>query len=201
MIEASPAPEPAAQCLIEEPAIRHHVHGWVGRIDIDRAEGAVPELVNAIERDGTGIGAAKILDLLLHFPGGAADSEAEAGFAFLPVRQIECDLKRAARIEARSNFPGKARALERGGLCETAVPSEKFFSAPGQAPVRVSDVEENDPVREFGVVKIARQQCAGLEIHFGLHVEQGLVPQIPQNPFAITGDGQAARATGDVAQF
>ena len=58
----------------------------------------------------------------------AADAEAETDFAFLPVRQIEGDLHRAARIQARADFAGEPRALQRGGLREAAVPAEKFLA-------------------------------------------------------------------------
>ena len=70
LIEARAAPEPAAQGLIEQPAVRHHVHGGIGRFDVDRAERPVPVLPDAFERGAAGVGAAKTLDQVLHVPGG-----------------------------------------------------------------------------------------------------------------------------------
>ena len=101
----------------------------------------------------------------------------------------------------RADFSGKARALQRRWLREASVPAEKLFPITGEGARRIVDIEEGDALGEFGVVKIARQQRAGLEVHFGLHVEQSFVAQVAQHPFPVAGDGQAARAARDVAQF
>src|SRR5258705_157107 len=56
LIEAGPAPKPATQRLIEQPAVGHDVHGWIGSFDLHRGERAIP-----VSRDAFEFHAARIL--------------------------------------------------------------------------------------------------------------------------------------------
>ncbi len=47
LIETGPAPHAAAKRLIQEPAISQEIHRWIGRLDLNGAQGFVPEI-----RDG-----------------------------------------------------------------------------------------------------------------------------------------------------
>ena len=201
LIKPRPAPEPAAQGLIQQPAVRHHIHGRIGRVHVHRAERPIPIFPDAFEGDAAGVGAPKALDQILHVRRVATDPEAETRFPFLPIRQIEGDLHRAARIQPRADFAGKARAFQRRRLRQASVPAEELLSIPGERARRVVDIDERDALGEFGVVIVARQQRAGLEVHFGLDVQQAFLPQVAQHPFPVAGDRQAARTPRDVAQF
>ena len=86
LIKPRPAPETAAQGLIQQPAVRHHVHGGIRRINVHRTEGSIPIGPDALERHAAGVRAAKTLNQMLHFPGVPADPEAEPRFPFLPIR-------------------------------------------------------------------------------------------------------------------
>ena len=94
--------------------------------------------------------------------------------AFLAVGKIESDLHRTARIQPRARFSGQPRPLEGRRLSERPVSPEKFLPITRERARGLTDVDEGDAVGELGIVKIARQQCAGLEIDLGLHVEQVL---------------------------
>jgi hypothetical protein len=103
----------------------------------------------------------------LHVLLAAPHSEAEGCFPFLAVRQIECDLDRAARVQSRADPAGKALAFERGGLREAAVPADELLAISGDRAGGIVHVEEHDAVGKLGVVQIPGEQGAGLEVHFG----------------------------------
>ena len=62
LIKSRSSPEPGAQGLIQEPAVRHHIHGGIGRIHVDRTERSIPEFMNTGERGPAGLRPAKALD-------------------------------------------------------------------------------------------------------------------------------------------
>ena len=131
MINPGAAPDPAAQRLVEQPAVRQHVYGRIGRIHVHRPEGSIPISPDPLQRAAAGVRAAKTLDQVMNLARVSADPEAEGRFALLSLRQIEGDLHRAARIEPCAGSAGKARALQRRRLRQTAVPAQKFLSIPG----------------------------------------------------------------------
>ena len=201
LVESRPAPEPAAQGLVEQPAVRHDVHRGVGRIHVYGAERAVPVVPDSFQRDAAGVRAAKALDQILHVGGTAPDPEAETRFLFLSGREVEGHLQRAARVEGRADLAGQPGALQRRRLPVGPVPAQEFLAVAGDGAGRIVDVDEGDPAGKFGVVVVAGQQGAGLEVQLRLHVQQVFLPQVAQHPFPIAGDRHAARAPGDVAQF
>ena len=148
--------------MIQKPAIGHDVHRRVWRIDVDRTKGAIPEFVDRVESHPAGISAAKTLDQLLDFTGAATNTQPEGSFVLLAIAEVEGDLHCAARIEPRADFAGEAGALEGRGSRKIAVASEEFFAVTGERAASLVHIEEDDAVGEFDVVKISREQGAGL---------------------------------------
>ena len=146
------------------------------------------------ERNTAGVGPAKTKDQIVHLGHAATGPEPKTGFAFLSIGKIESDLHRTARIQTGARFSGKSRPLECRRLSERPVAPEKFLPITRERAGRLIDIEEDDAVWEFRIVKIASQQRATLEIDIGLDVEERFVAQIAQHPFAIAGDGEAARS-------
>ena len=56
------------------------------------------------------------------------------------------------------------------------------FRSPVRVRAGIVDVDECDAIGELGVVVIARQQRAGLEVHFSLHMQQAVLPQSRPTP-------------------
>ena len=130
----------------------------------------------------------------MHLGRAATDPEAKTAFrvpVHRPRSKATCIAPHGSKPGA--DFAGKSRALECRRLRERPVAPEKLLPITRERARRLVDIEEDDAVREFGIVIIARQQRASLEIHFGLHVEERFVAQVAQHPFAIAGDGKAAR--------
>jgi len=73
---------------------------------------------------------AKALDQVLHVGGVAANSEAKTRFPLLPIRQIEGDLHRAARVQPAPTLRRDAVRFKRHWLRQVSVPAQKFFSIP-----------------------------------------------------------------------
>ena len=173
LIKSRPAPEPAAQGLIQQPAVRHHIHGGIGRFHIAPRRGCDSNIAQT-PSSATRLASARrkrwirfcTSPMLRPTPRRKLVSRS------CPSRQIEGDLHRAARIQARADFAGKPRALQRRRLRQASVPAEELLPISGERASRIVHIQEDDAIREFGVVKIARQQRAGLEVHFGLHVQQ-----------------------------
>ena len=109
LIKPGATPQAAAQGLIQQPAVGHHIHGGIGRFHLHRAEGSIPILPDTFEGATAGVGAAKAADQGLHVSSAPPHPEAKAGFPFLPVGQIKSHLHRAARVQPRADFAGKPR--------------------------------------------------------------------------------------------
>ena len=201
LVEARPAPQPAAQGLVQQPAVRHHVHRGIRRIDVHRAEGPVPMGPDALECEAAGIRAAKAVDEALQFTGIACDAQAEARFPLLSVGQVEHHLHRAAGVQSRPDPAGEPRPPQGGRLRQAAVPAQEFLPVAGDGARRVVHVEKHDAPGKLGVVMIAGQQRPGPEVHLGLHVQQALRPQVAQHPFPVARDRDPARPVGNIAQF
>ncbi len=201
LVKPRSSPQSAAQGLIQQPAVRHYIHGGIGRINVHRSQSSIPIVPDAFECNAAGIRQAKAPDQALHLGLVAADAEAETRFPLLSIRQVEGDLHRAARIQPGAGFSGKTCALHSCRLGQVAVSADELFAVSGERACCIVHVNERDAPGVVGVVMIARQQGAGLEVHFGLHVQQIFMPRVAQYPFAVSGDRQAARIPRHVAQF
>src|SRR5437667_5830865 len=89
LIEARSPPKPAAQRLIQQPAVGHHIYGRIGRFDVHSAEGAVPITPNAFQFGAAGIAPPKPLDEMAYFRGAASHPEAKSRFARLALRELK----------------------------------------------------------------------------------------------------------------
>jgi hypothetical protein len=145
LIKPGPAPEPAAQGLIQQPAVRHHIHGGIGRIHVHRAEGSIPIGPDAFERNAAGVRPAKTLDQVLHLRRVAADPEAETRFPFLPIRQIEGDLHRAARIQPAPTLPERRARFSAAGCDRLPFLPMNSFRSP--VSVRVASLTSMKTMR------------------------------------------------------
>jgi hypothetical protein len=93
------------------------------------------------------------------------------------------------------------RAFQCRRLRQASVSANELFPISGERARCIVDIQEHDAIGEFGVVIVAGQQRAGLEVHFGLHMQQAILPQVAQHPFPVAGDRYAARPPRGVAQF
>src|SRR5438105_371662 len=92
--------------------------------------------------------------------GRTCGAQAEYGFALLAARQVDTDLYRSTRVEPCTDLAGKTRAQQRGRIAQRAVATDKFLAITGKRARHLVDVEKGNPVGEFGVVGIARIECA-----------------------------------------
>ena len=145
LIKPRAAPEPAAQGLIQQPAVGHHIHGGIGRFHAALRRASDSNMPDPFERSAAGICPAKAADQVLHFSRVAAHPEAKAGFPFLPVGQIKGDLHRAARIQPRADFAGKPRALQRRRLDRLPFRPRNSFRSP--VKVRVGSLTSTNAMR------------------------------------------------------
>src|SRR5580700_7678422 len=80
LIKPRPTPETAAQCLVNEPAVRHHIDGGIGRVHIDCAESSIPIIADTFERHAAGVWPAEAPDQILHIGRVAANPETKTRF-------------------------------------------------------------------------------------------------------------------------
>ncbi len=134
LVVAGAGPHPAAEVLVEEPAVQEDVEGVVGRPDLHRAERLVPAAPHRLERGVRGLGAAVPPDQLAdvrHVPPLAEEEHEAPGLA---RREDDATLERRAGIEPRpearrraspARAPPAARASRsgRGRRCGRRSPS------------------------------------------------------------------------------
>ena len=87
------------------------------------------------------------------------------------------------------------------GFAKRAVAAEELGPVAGDGAGRIVHVEEGDPVGEFGVVRVAREERAGFGVDFGDHVHGRFRPQVAQHPFQVAGGGEPARTARIVAHL
>src|SRR6266436_6777704 len=100
LIETAPAPDAAAQSLIQEPAIGHEVGSRVGSIDIDRAECVTPVTPDSFLSLAGRIRLAVTPNQLLHVLQVATRAQAKCYLPRLLRRQIEGELEGGAGVKA-----------------------------------------------------------------------------------------------------
>ena len=89
LVEPGACPEAAAQGLIQQPAVGHHINGGIGGFDLHRAERPIPILPNSFESATAGLGRAEAANQGLHVSDAPPHPEAETGFPLLPGGQIK----------------------------------------------------------------------------------------------------------------
>ena len=104
LIEPGASPQAAAQGLIQQPAVGHHINGGIGGFDLHGAERPIPIFPDSFEGATAGLSGAEAADQGLHVSDAPPHPEAEAGFPLLPGGQIKSHLHRGARVQPRSCF-------------------------------------------------------------------------------------------------
>ena len=130
------SPEPARQCLVEQPAVRHHIQSVIRRLHLHRAQGAVPVFPHRFQRLPGAGRAAVLLDEMLRFIGVAGGAEDEHDLALLPVGQFDPGLYRGARIETRTCPARQTRAAHRRRTGQRAVAADEFLAVAGHRTFR-----------------------------------------------------------------
>ena len=146
LVERRPRPDPAAQRLIEQPAIEQQVHRPVRRPDLHRAQHAVPALhaPRARPRRGRPSGSARPAPARLR--GSPPSPSRKTTSAPLAGAKLDGRLEDAARVEAGPDATGELPTpSERGGTLDPAVSPEELRPVPGPRGLRPAQVGEGDP--------------------------------------------------------
>ena len=86
LVEPGASPQAAAQGLIQQPAVGHHVNGGIGGFDLHGAERSIPILPDAFEGATAGLGGAEAADQGLHFSRRSAPPRGGSWFP-VPARR------------------------------------------------------------------------------------------------------------------
>ena len=163
LIEARPAPEPAAQGLVQQPAVRHHVHGRIGRVHVYRAERPVPVGPDPLERRAARVRAGETVDQVLRLGRRCGRPRGENSISrSCPSGRSKATCMAAQGSRPGADLAGKARAPQRRRLRQASVPAQEFPAVPGDGARAVVDVDKRDAIGEFRVVAVAGQEGAGL---------------------------------------
>eukprot|EP00825_Cyclidium_porcatum_P015593 TRINITY_DN18937_c0_g2_i1.p2 TRINITY_DN18937_c0_g2~~TRINITY_DN18937_c0_g2_i1.p2 ORF type:complete len:499 (+),score=45.42 TRINITY_DN18937_c0_g2_i1:295-1791(+) len=142
LVEPAPAPEPATQGLIEQPAVGQHIDGRVRGFHAHGAQGVSPMLPHLFEGATAGPGSAKAPDERLGLRGAPARSEAEDDLAFLPGRQVAFDLHGGAGIQARAGPAGEPRPFESRRMGQGSVAAEELPPVARERARRLGDIHK-----------------------------------------------------------
>ncbi len=104
-------------------------------------------------------------------------------------------------IEARADAAGKPNAAQGRGVRRRAVAAEELGAVAGHRADRLAAVDEDDPVGELGVVRVAGEQRAADRVDLGHHVHQRFVAQLAQHQFPVAGHRQLTRPAGAVGDL
>ncbi|OHD15441.1 MAG: hypothetical protein A2087_12395 [Spirochaetes bacterium GWD1_61_31] len=80
----------------------------------------------------------------------------------LAGRQIEAALHGRAGLQAGFHGTGPPQSAQGGRLGQLAVAADKLGLVGRQRPDRATHVQENHPSGKFGIIPVAREECAGL---------------------------------------
>src|SRR5688572_29972949 len=122
LVVAAAAPESARQRLVQEPAIREHVHARVGRRHLAGPERAVPVRADSGQRRARRTETAQQVCATARVSDGAHGPKAEDDLPFFAVGELEWHLEGTAGIERRAYPAGQARPAQRIWIRVRAVP-------------------------------------------------------------------------------
>src|SRR5688572_8892330 len=131
----------------------------------------------------------------------APDAEPEADLARFAIFELEWDLERGARIHARAHASRQPRTRHSRRVARSAIAPEKLRTIAAQNPGGVVGMEEGDPPREIGDVRIARENRAGMSVYFGDDVHRRLRPEITEHPLDVAGRRELTSAAGEIANL
>ena len=200
LVVPGPRPHPAAQVLVEEPAVHQQVEGVVRGAHLHRVERVVPGPTHGVERSlGRGRGAVTRHELAgRRGVPGLAQQEDDA--PRLAGSQREGQLQRRAGVEARAEAAGERLAGEGGRLRERPVAAQERGPVAGGRARGLARVGEGHVPGVLGVVGIARQDGAGLGVELGHDVERLALARRAQDPLVVGDDAQATRGAALVRQ-
>ena len=167
LVESAPRPDPAAQRLIQQPAVDDEIEGVVWSADANGAECLVPELVSAsagrVERRDSAVA----LDepaALLRVPAFAED---EAHSTRLARPELDRHVERRTRIEPGATATGQlvARGPYRPG--QGAISPHEVSAIARERTRGLRRMPERHAVAELRVVRIPRDERARLLISPG----------------------------------
>ena len=157
LIESRASPYAARQRLIDKPAVGQEVNGWIGSFHIHRSQRPAPIVPHAFNRPVCVADTAKPLDELPRLTFVTSRPEREHDDLLLTVFQHERDLNRRARVEPRTDSPGKPHSTHRRGICRRTVAAEKLGAVAGHRPVRFAAIDERHPVGKLRAIGVARE--------------------------------------------
>ena len=202
LVEAGPRPEPAAQVLVEEPAVHEQIEGVVRRAHLDGVQGIGPRTAAPRRRARS---AAATLPwrrtssrACVAIP-SLSQEEDEA--ARLARRQGDRDLQRGAGIESGAECARQGRAAQRGRPRQRAVAAEERRAgrrSPSAAPRSRGRRRpgRRTPGCSGFVARIAPVSASML----GHHVQVLARPRRSQAPLVVGEHAQAPRPVGAVGE-
>ena len=125
LVVAGPRPQPAAQVLVEEPAVHQQVEGVVRGAHLHRVERPVPRPTHGVERSLGRRRGAVARDELAGRGGVAGLAQQEHERARLAGSEGDGHVQRRAGVESRAEAAGERLAGEGGRLRERPVAAEE----------------------------------------------------------------------------
>ena len=167
---ARPRPDAAAQGLIEQPPVHHHVERIVRRLHLDPAQNLVPASESAIASDLGGGDRAMPGDESTSVRRVVALSEQDDEPARLARRELEVDRERRAGIEAGAEVSREVGQGERRRRGEGTVATQKRGAVAARPVRQLARRQEGHPPGELAAEGIPRQHPAGLAVELGDHL-------------------------------
>src|ERR1019366_8229923 len=158
LIIPTTAPEPAGQCLIDQPAVGQYVQRWIRRLHVHRAQGAVPVFPHRFQCLPCASRSAESLDEMLRFVVVAGRAEYEHDLALLPFGQFDLGLYRGARIKARTCLARQTLAAHSRRAGQRAVAANELCTVSGHRTLSLADLHKDNPIGAFAAVSIAGKQ-------------------------------------------
>ena len=203
LIVAAARKKPAGDGLVQQPAVGEHIDRRIGRVHMHRAQRAPPFRTHCGQRFLRDRVSAQALRQPRGIAGITAHAEPEYQRALGIEIEIECQLDRRARIQSGADPSRQPFAPECGRIAQAAVAADELDAVAADAALRrfaiAVCVEKADPIGEFGIVGIAREDRSGLRIDLGDQVRLGSGPQIAEYPFDVTGRRDAPRPRREIA--
>ena len=191
LVEAAARPEPAGECLVDQPAVAQQVERLVRRIHVDCADRTFPERPDTGEGFACSKHGSPVRDLHSGFLRSAPSARAkpEDDFALLAIGQFKRNLDCAARVEAGAHAIRQSAAMQGCGVAQCSVAAHEFASVGAISDAaslhRLPGVKKCDPVAELCAIGVEGNNGTGLRIDLRDNVHRGFRAQVAQHPFDI----------------
>ena len=198
LIEGGPGPDPADQRLVQEPLVEHHVHGTVGRPDLNGADDVIPLGPHRAQRE-VEVRGAIAAEQGAGLAGGGGLAQEEPDLLAPARRDLDQRLKRRARIQAGPDpSGGPVPALQQRGMIEAPVATEHLGPVTGPCRLAPAEVGERDAVAEVAVPGVPRQQRPRIRVDLGDDERGGRPSRDAQHPLDVRGHREAPGGGGAV---